>query len=271
LTLDRVVISGNYGFYAGGIYNAGNGINGGTLTVKNSTIISNNSSQEGGGIYNSGLLNISGTTIAFNTSNVGGGIENFATMVIINSTFFRNSANSNGGAFYNAFNESYYAVNIYNSTIVANGSDQDRDGDGAGGGIYLSNGSGGTFNIYNTLLAGNYYADSPQPDDCAGPATLSTHARDLFGTTDGCTISQVSGSFKTLAGSLSDLQDNGGPTYTIALLAGSNAIDDGDLGCFDQFSNPILTDQRGFKRPLGACDVGAFEFDPDRIFLNGFN
>jgi len=49
---------------------------------------------------------------------------------------------------------------------------------------------------------------------------------------------------------------------TVALLAGSNAIDGGDpvSGCGDN-NGPLLIDQRGFPRVLGTrCDVGAFEF-----------
>jgi hypothetical protein len=49
---------------------------------------------------------------------------------------------------------------------------------------------------------------------------------------------------------LGELSDNGGPTMTIALLAGSPAIDAGE-GC-------LATDQRGLPR-TGSCDLGAFE------------
>ena len=49
------------------------------------------------------------------------------------------------------------------------------------------------------------------------------------------------------------LADNGGPTPTIALVAGSPAIDAGAATC-------VPTDQRGVTRPQGpACDIGAFE------------
>ena len=53
---------------------------------------------------------------------------------------------------------------------------------------------------------------------------------------------------------LGTLADNGGPTQTMALLAGSVAIDAGDdLSC-------PATDQRGVLRPQGAhCDIGAYE------------
>ena len=47
------------------------------------------------------------------------------------------------------------------------------------------------------------------------------------------------------------LADNGGPTWTHALLAGSPAIDAGNpAGCTDAFSNLLLTDQRGEPRTL---------------------
>ena len=57
------------------------------------------------------------------------------------------------------------------------------------------------------------------------------------------------------------LQENGGFTATIALLAGSPAIDAIPAAdCTDQNGNAITTDQRGVARPQGnGCDIGAFE------------
>jgi Chlamydia polymorphic membrane protein (Chlamydia_PMP) repeat len=49
------------------------------------------------------------------------------------------------------------------------------------------------------------------------------------------------------------LADNGGPTWTRAMQAGSPAVDAGNLAAC-----PAL-DQRGYLR-LGACDIGPFEF-----------
>jgi len=57
---------------------------------------------------------------------------------------------------------------------------------------------------------------------------------------------------------LGPLQDNGGPTFTHALLAGSPAIDAGD----PNFAPPPFYDQRGpgFVRVVnGRIDVGSFE------------
>ena len=65
---------------------------------------------------------------------------------------------------------------------------------------------------------------------------------------------------------LGPLQDNGGPTETQALGAGSVAIDRIlEADCVDAEGAPLTTDQRGEPRPAGAeskCDVGAFEVQP---------
>ncbi len=56
---------------------------------------------------------------------------------------------------------------------------------------------------------------------------------------------------------LGPLQDNGGPTPTMALAATSPAVDAGDD------SSCPATDQRGISRPQGPhCDIGAFELVP---------
>jgi hypothetical protein len=64
------------------------------------------------------------------------------------------------------------------------------------------------------------------------------------------------------------LQNNGGPTQTIALLAGSVAIDQIPVvDCTGQSDPPVqlTTDQRGVLRPQGpACDIGAYEYDTAR-------
>jgi len=62
---------------------------------------------------------------------------------------------------------------------------------------------------------------------------------------------------------LGPLQDNGGPTFTQALLTGSPAIDKGYPN-FDpnNFNPPMIYDQRGsgFNRVVnGRIDIGAFE------------
>jgi hypothetical protein len=60
---------------------------------------------------------------------------------------------------------------------------------------------------------------------------------------------------------LGPLANNGGSTQTMALLAGSPAIDTGDDGiCASPRINNL--DQRGVSRLQGAhCDIGAFEYE----------
>jgi hypothetical protein len=60
---------------------------------------------------------------------------------------------------------------------------------------------------------------------------------------------------------LGPLQDNGGSTFTHALLTGSPAINAGD----PNFAPPPLFDQRGFGYPrvIGErVDIGSFELQP---------
>lgn len=67
---------------------------------------------------------------------------------------------------------------------------------------------------------------------------------------------------------LGPLADNGGPTQTHALPAGSPAIDAGNAGgCRDSLGALLTADQRGFARTVDGdadgtaiCDIGAYEF-----------
>jgi CSLREA domain-containing protein len=66
------------------------------------------------------------------------------------------------------------------------------------------------------------------------------------------------------AAGLGPLADNGGPTKTMALLAGSTAIDHVTAPC------GTTPDQRGVARPQGAgCDAGAYEFAPPGVNTGG--
>jgi hypothetical protein len=67
---------------------------------------------------------------------------------------------------------------------------------------------------------------------------------------------------------LGPLQNNGGPTQTMALPSGSPAIDAGNpTGCTDGLGHLLKTDQRGFPRPdtedTSGCDMGAYERQSD--------
>ncbi len=277
--------------YGGGIFNNGtlNLVNGtiinnvayigsgfsnytGTATISAATI-NGNTAVEGGGIYNNdpANLNVSASTINGNaaTGGNGGGIYTGGTVFVTNSTIAGNSATGNGGGIYQ-YNG---PANIYNSTIAYNDANSDADSTGYGGGVYIGNSV--TLNLRNSLAVGNYVRGDPQfNSDCYGSGTLVPYGRDLTTTLGVCNVA-TSSSWALLnsLALLGPLQNNGGPTQTIGLRSGSNAIDNGApaFGCTDQNGNIIQNDQRGYARTVGsACDIGAYEFDPNRIFTNGF-
>lgn len=254
LSLDECTVIGNQGGLGGGIFN------GGTLVVSSSTIGPNSASGLGGGVFNTNALTVMNSTFYGNSAGDGGGIYNSKDMVLMSSTLSQNHVARSGGGIYNNV-----TANVYNSSIVFNWADSDRQGAGSAGGIY--NGAPGTFNLRNTLVAGNNVGDAPVYDDCTG--TLTVYGRAAFGETAPCTIQFAAGAGYITLNALSligPLQDNGGSTFTHALSPGSNAIDAGDpaQGCVDNNSFPLFTDQRGAARVAGPrCDIGAFEYNSE--------
>jgi plastocyanin len=74
-------------------------------------------------------------------------------------------------------------------------------------------------------------------------------------------LGDLTGNITNMSAWLGSLQDNGGPTFTHALLANSPAINAGDpAGCTDQNEVVLGMDQRGFVRN-GVCDMGAYEYN----------
>lgn len=262
LTISNATLSGNHADYGGGIYNNL------SLTVTNSTISQNTTASEGGGILNYGDLIVRNSTIYGNRAPHGGGIFNGGNLAVVNSTLSQNNANADGGGIHNSDG----AANVYNTSIVFNGADADGNSSGVGGGVF-NNDSFAIFNLRNTLVAGNSTGTSvfAYYDDCAG--TLSVYGLNRFKAvlvSSGCTINTANGGWEYInaLNTIGPLQNNGGPTWTHALLRGSNAID-GATPCIDYNSSLLPTDQRGWARVvdgdadgIAVCDIGAFEYDP---------
>jgi hypothetical protein len=243
-----------------------------TLRVLRTTVDGNTADGAGGGILSiNGSLTVTASTISRNTSHFfGGGIASVgstATLIVTNSTIVLNNADEDAGGV------SATNANIYSSTIAFNGADVDQDVDGGrGGGIFVD--GAGPFNIANTMVVGNTLFDSPIYDDCFGAVT--SYRRNIFRDVEvGCTITVNGGDGWDVLNSLAllgPLQMNGGPAETIALLPGSNAIDDGDstLGCTGPDGLTLTIDQRGAARSRGVrCDVGAYE--SGTLFFDGFD
>jgi len=217
----------------GGLLNSG-----GTVTITNSTFAKNGSAGSSGGLLNSGgTVTITNSTFANNSSNgTGGGLSNGGTVTITNSTFANNSSSAAGGGLSNGG-----TVTITNSTFANNHASN------TGGGLLNS----GTVTITNSTFANNSAVEGG--GNCSG--TLTDQGYNLSSDTS-CGFT-ASTSLQNTDPKLdpSGLQNNGGPTQTIALEPDSPAVDKIPVG-----SSCPATDQRGVSRPQGpACDIGAFE------------
>jgi hypothetical protein len=273
LTISRCVIEGNTANYGGGIANTG------VLNISGSTIGPNMAYAWGGGLVLYGATTIRDSTVRSNMAGFGGGLMIITrNLYLVNSTISGNAANSDGGGIY-ALSTGALAANafLYNVSILYNDADHDHDmSGGTGGGIYAT--AGGRFLVANTLIAGNTQLGGYFDDDCS--ATLEAYGLNLLGDLSGCAFSGSGNAARGLISSTTidaKLRDNGGPTFTHALLPGSPAINAAPSGCGDETGALLATDQRGAPRIAGArCDVGAFEYNSavpadDLIFSNGFD
>ena len=177
------------------------------------------------------------------------------SLTVTNSTFTFNTATNNGGGISNYFISS--KLRLASDTVYFNFADSDNAGGGDGGGVF-NNAGGGSVTTRNTLFAFNFRAGASVPSDCGG--TLFSNGYNLVENNTGCVLQNGTGETIGVNPMLGLLQNNGGPTLTNALPAGSNAVNRGDpSGGKNADGSPLLVDQRGFPR-LGRCDIGAYEY-----------
>jgi VCBS repeat-containing protein/predicted outer membrane repeat protein len=247
--------------------------NDGKMTINNCRFTNNSASNSGGAIYvgaSGAVTNISNSTFTGNSSQSGGAIANHQYMTILNSTFSANQAgapgdsvgqggaiDNNGGgnltisnstlsgnsAVFGGAVSNFQTLKIFSSTIAGN------SGTSQGGGLATSN--LGTLTLENTIVANNS-TNGTGPD--VNGAVLSL-GHNLIGNTASSTgFSATLADRLNVDPKLAALADNGGPTQTMALLAGSPAINAANT------ATAATTDQRGVSRPQGpAADIGAFE------------
>src|SRR5579871_2192749 len=280
VTLTNCTFTGNTANGSGSNASSGAGLaNSGVMTVSNSTFTANTAASDGGAIYNDGNLIMSMSSLINNIAlSDGGGIRSGGTLTLQTSTFAGNSAASVGGGL-DSSDTTLLVTNctFANNTAVSMGGAMETDpGTGAASlindtltGNRVTVGSGGIFGgglysgrptaLHNTIVAGNFQgpASSTTPSDVAGTLDSSS-SFNLIGT--GGSGGLVNGVNNNQVGisnpGLGTLANNGGPTLTVALLAGSPAIDQGS----NAFVSSGETDQRGFSRIVnGTVDLGAFE------------
>ena len=197
----------------------------GEMAIRSSSYSMNAAtSGEGGAIYNQDALSMTTSTLDGNQAGTsGGGIANGASGVLTatNVTLHANQAGTTGGGIDSAGGK----IDAVNVTLSANEAATNA------GGIHIG---GGTVALTNTIVANSLTSGNAGGDLVGSPAISTSN---WIGTLD-----------------LENLQNNGGPTWTMALPEGSPAIDSGsNVGC-------PATDQRGLQRPVGtACDIGAYE------------
>ena len=291
VTLSACNISGDSAGLGAGFYNAGRS----NLTVSAISnchvagIVGG--SGQGGGIFNEGTLAMTDCTLSGDVSDGtgdyfgGGGIFNTGTLTASGCTLSGDSATSGmGGGIYSAGG----SVTLTNCTLAGDIADGYID-PGLGGGLYVSSGSASLTNctvslnravgygggiavalapvnvtLVNTIVAGNTVGTVQGSTEQARGADVfgvfSTADHNLIGNGTGANIynGNIVGGFSSpvINAMLGPLQNNGGPTMTMALLAGSPAIGQADSGLAP------LTDQRGVTRrdlPGEFTDIGAFE------------
>jgi hypothetical protein len=222
----------------------------------------NHAEGEAGGVEVFGNLVVRSSLIAHNYGYNGGGVEAESTLELINSTVAYNRAGSatvgdNGDS--GAIETNGHPASVVNSTIAFN---RCFNGSTCGGAF-----GSGDFTFSNSIIGENFgYLDNGHPPgssgnpasqtNCDGPnaTRYMTAGYNVGGTVD-CGLTKSSDQ-QMVNPRLGKLQDNGGPTDTLALGTGSPAIDRIPVGrC------PKL-DQRGKRRPdhhERKCDIGAYE------------
>jgi hypothetical protein len=244
---------------------------GGNVYLVRCSISTNHASNFGGGIYCRGLLTVEDCSILGNDgTRAGGGIVSIGDVMIDNSTIGGNWVPTGGGS----WNLSGAGGGIYctgnlvlrYSTVTGNAVGTAALG-GYGGGVV-----GSYVTLDHSIVAANTAGKSPRPNDLLGNAALNYS---LLGVNTPAVIDSIVAS---LVGSveapvdplLGPLADNGGfelpdgsRILTHALLAGSPAINAGDLNAVAGEGGVPNFDQRGepFGRIVGGrIDIGAFEY-----------
>jgi hypothetical protein len=126
-----------------------------------------------------------------------------------------------------------------------------------GGNIFVSS---ATLSLRGTIVAGGEAEVGNENCAFGGGGVLTSLGHNLEDHHQ-CLTKPAAGDLINTPAGLGPLAANGGPTETMALLAGSAAIGAGEPACVDAIGAPLSEDQRGDPRGT-PCDIGAFEVQP---------
>jgi len=259
-----------------------------TLTIEDCVIRNNTAPFLGGGVYNAGRLYMNRCTVSGNSAGmVGGGVANFSDegqigfISLKNCTIYGNSITGEmpaivgmpqiwiGGGVFNGGDAEFWNVTIANNSVP---SDPAAHGGGIanvplqcpnGGNQMLGSPVKNRAMFINTIVANNV-PDNGYNDVEATILSLGNS----IDSQDNCGFNGESDQVNTNP-LLGPLQDNGGPTPTMAICTNSPAFNrgadythsNGQLNA-ENYDVPV-TDQRGVARPqAGIYDIGAFETVP---------
>jgi hypothetical protein len=292
LTLTRVRLTNNTASFGGGIYFQPDKTNhpNAALTITDSVIDGNKATSGtftqsfGGGIDTQGKTVITGSTISGNSvinaqpnsTGGGGGIfgDGGSDVTLVGDLMTGNSVDTTGIARGGGI-EGRGPLSAVNDTLTGNSvlTATTR----GGGGLRYSDPTPAT--LTNVTIAANVATTTPGIDH-TNPVALRNSVIDdganacsgavtsLGGNIDhgaSCWIAAAGGDLQNTNPMLGALADNGGLTFSMALLPGSPAINHVPVAsCLDQqlVPQPVTSDQRGISRPQGpACDTGAFELE----------
>jgi len=258
ITLTRTTVKGNTGGVACISNTAGcTGLNIIDSAIEqNTAVFVGTYSFDGLGVYSEGPTTISGSSISNNTATQslnsaarGAGIYCTGDLTISNSTISGNAIPGNGTA--GALYFTGTTGTITNATITSNHADMDQ------GGIYVNNASS-TLTISNSIISGNWSSQNPSKNCYVGSGQIISGGHNIENLAT-CPFTAAGDQLNTDP-LITALADNGGPTQTRALQAGSPAIDAGDTAICA--AAPVSgVDQRGFSRDA-TCDIGAYEEVP---------
>jgi CSLREA domain-containing protein len=222
-------------------------LNSSPATISGITIRNGAFGGGGGALFSNGTLTLTDSTLTASTSGGGGaGFDNFGTATLTNVTISGNSTADDGGGI-EAFIGTTTTLN--NVTIAGNTADSDASGVGDGGGLART-GADATVNMTNTLIAGNTDRGGQTPDCFVNGVAIVSKGNNLIEHTTGCGFTAAGGDKLNVNPLLGPLADNGGTTFTRALLTGSPAVGGASAAA-------ALFDQRGVPRT--APDIGAYE------------
>ena len=268
LEMTRCLFQSNSASTGGALFNGG-----GNALITESSLLAN--SAAGGGAITNDAFSTSTTvqlvrsTLAQNTAfSDGAAIANrndngneTASLIVSNSTFSDNAVGNNSGQGGAIFNAAYFGpaqVTVSDSTFARNSATN-------GANLY-NEGSSATRKAVMTLknsifqrgantgmatVTTNFYNQSAAGDTNSANSTITSAGNNLSDDSNNFLIQSTDRQNRDPK--LGALANNGGPTQTVALLAGSPAIDAGNT--------TSTTDQRGIARPQGSADdIGAYEF-----------